>query len=66
MRKKREELHEQILAEEEEKLKVQEDLHILSQRLGRITESLNKKLATRSEYDRAIVETEGAYSKVSE
>ena len=64
LKKKREELHTQILAEEEEKLKVQNDLHILTERLARITENLNKKIATRNEYDRTISETESAYMKV--
>jgi Sjoegren syndrome nuclear autoantigen 1 len=64
LRKKREEVHVQILAEEEEKLKVQNDLHILTERLARLSESLNSKIATRDEYDRTIAETEGAYMKV--
>eukprot|EP00730_Choanoeca_flexa_P000605 TRINITY_DN10265_c0_g1_i1.p2 TRINITY_DN10265_c0_g1~~TRINITY_DN10265_c0_g1_i1.p2 ORF type:complete len:110 (+),score=12.21 TRINITY_DN10265_c0_g1_i1:1133-1462(+) len=66
LRKKREELHAQILAEEEEKLAVQNDLHILTERLTRITDSLNKKYATRTEYDRTIADTEGAYMKILE
>ena len=64
LKKKREELHTQILAEEEEKLKVQNDLHILTERLARITENLNKKIATRNENDRTISETESAYMKI--
>ncbi|EDQ86413.1 uncharacterized protein MONBRDRAFT_10940 [Monosiga brevicollis MX1] len=66
LKRKREELHAQILAEEEEKLAVQNDLHILTERLNRITESLTRKQATRTEYDRTIAETEGAYFKILE
>ena len=43
---------------------MQNDLHILTERLTRITESLNKKYATRTEFDRTIADTEGAYMKV--
>eukprot|EP00043_Microstomoeca_roanoka_P005839 m.58347 g.58347 ORF g.58347 m.58347 type:complete len:107 (-) comp13142_c0_seq1:2259-2579(-) len=64
LKKKREEVHLQVLAEEEEKLKIQNDLHILTERLARITESLNKKISTRNEYDRTISETESAYMKI--
>ncbi len=54
-----------IVQEEEEKLKIQNDLHILTERLARISESLARKMAARSEYDRTIAETEAAYAKVS-
>eukprot|EP00049_Salpingoeca_infusionum_P019156 m.360485 g.360485 ORF g.360485 m.360485 type:complete len:112 (+) comp19059_c0_seq1:66-401(+) len=66
LRRKREEVHTQILAEEEEKLRVQTDLHILTERLARLTDSLNKKIATRNEYDKTIAETEDAFVKIVE
>eukprot|EP00056_Hartaetosiga_gracilis_P002264 m.52038 g.52038 ORF g.52038 m.52038 type:complete len:111 (-) comp10982_c0_seq1:1233-1565(-) len=64
LKRKREEVHTQVLAEAEEKLQIQNDLHILTERLARVTDALNKKIATRNEYDRLIEETESAYSKI--
>ena len=61
---KRDELHRQILLEEEEKQRVQHDLHILTERLAAINEGLARKIAIRNDYDRTIAETEGAYKKV--
>lgn len=62
---KRDELQKQILNEEEEKEKIQNDIRILSERLAKINESLAKKIASRNEYDKTIAETEAAYMKVS-
>ena len=64
LRQKREEVNSQILVEEEERIKVQNDLHILTERLARINESVSRKMATREEFDRTISETESAYMKV--
>ena len=61
---KRDELHKQILQEEEEKQRVQHDLRILTDRLAGINESLAKKIAIRNDYDKTIAETEAAYKKV--
>ena len=61
---KRDELQKQILNEEEEKSKIQNDIRILSERLAKINESLAKKIASRNEYDKTIAETEAAYMKV--
>ena len=61
---KRDELHKQILSEEEEKSKIQNDIRILTERLSKINESLAKKISTRNEYDKTISETEAAYMKV--
>ncbi|EDV26027.1 Sjoegren syndrome nuclear autoantigen 1 [Trichoplax sp. H2] len=63
---KRDELHRQILAEEEEKAKVQNDIRILTEKLAKINESLAKKMANRNEFDKTIAETEGAYMKILE
>ncbi|CAB3982857.1 Hypothetical predicted protein [Paramuricea clavata] len=63
---KRDELQKQILVEEEEKCKIQNDLRILTERLARINESLAKKIASRNEYDKTIAETEAAYMKILE
>ena len=62
---KRDELQKQIINEEEEKGKIQNDIRILSERLAKINESLAKKIASRNEYDKTIAETEAAYMKVS-
>ena len=66
LREKREEVVRQILKDEEEKAKIQKDLSILTDRLGRINESLMKKGAARNEYDKTIQETEAAYMKILE
>ena len=61
---KRDELHQQILQEEEEKQKIQNDIRILTERLAQVNESLARKIATRNDYDRTIAECETAYRKV--
>jgi len=63
---KRDELHRQIITEEEEKNKIQNDIRILTERLAKITESLSKKYAAQNEYDKTISETEAAYMKILE
>ena len=62
---KRDELHKQILQEEEEKHKLQNDIRVLTERLAKVNESLSKKMASRNEFDKTIAETEGAYMKVN-
>lgn len=61
---KRDDLQRQILEEEEEKRKIQNDIRILTERLAQVNESLAQKIATRSDYDHTIAETETAYKKV--
>lgn len=61
---KRDELQRQILEEEEEKRKIQNDIRILTERLAQVNESLAQKIATRSDFDHTIAETEAAYKKV--
>ena len=61
---KRDELHKQILLEDEEKMKIQNDISILTERLARINESLARKIQMRNDFDKTIAETEGAYNKV--
>lgn len=63
---KRDELHKQILEEEEEKRKIQNDIRILTEKLSKINESLSKKVSSRNEFDKTIAETEAAYMKVIE
>merc|ERR1711924_130028 len=66
LREKREELNKSIAADEEEKAKIQNDLRILTERLSRINDNLARKIASRTEYDKTITETEAAYSKILE
>ena len=61
---KRDELQKQILNEEEEKAKIQNDIRILTEKLSKVNESLSRKIASRNEYDKTIAETEAAYMKV--
>ncbi|GCB72578.1 microtubule nucleation factor SSNA1 [Scyliorhinus torazame] len=63
---KREELNQQILQEEEEKNKLQNDIRILTEKLAKVNEGLARKMATRNEFDRTIAETEAAYMKILE
>merc|ERR1712166_699920 len=66
LKEKREEVNRQILKDEEEKQKIQNDLRILTERLSRINDSLARKVAARNEYDQSIQETEAAYLKILE
>ena len=62
---KRDEIQRQIVVEEEEKQKVQNDIRILTERLAQLNEGLAKKIAARNDYDRTIAECETAYRKVN-
>lgn len=66
LRAKREELNETIVQEEDEVNKIKNEIRLAQERLSRLTESLNKKLAARNEYDSAIAYTEQAYMKILE
>nr|XP_033816557.1 Sjoegren syndrome nuclear autoantigen 1 [Geotrypetes seraphini] len=63
---KRDELNRQIVIEEEEKNKLQNDIRVLTEKLSRVNESLARKMASRNEFDRTIAETETAYMKILE
>ncbi|CAH8837607.1 unnamed protein product [Trichobilharzia szidati] len=64
--KRREELQRQIQQDENERAKLQREINVLSDKLNRVNEALQKKLATRNEYDRTIAESEAAYMKILE
>jgi len=66
LRERREEVNRAILAEEEEKAKIQKDISLLTDRLSKINESLVRKNQARSEYDKTIQESEQAYMKILE
>jgi len=57
-------VHKQILEEEEEKHRLQNDIRTVTERLSKINESLSQKITSKNEFDRTITETEAAYSKV--
>ncbi|KAG7314810.1 hypothetical protein KOW79_022113 [Hemibagrus wyckioides] len=63
---KRDELNKQIQQEEEEKTRLQHDIRVLTEKLSRVCESLDRRLTTRNELDRTIAETEAAYMKILE
>lgn len=63
---KRDELQRQIIIEEEEKHKLQNDIRVLSEKLAKVNESLAKKISARTEFDKTIAETEAAYMKILE
>jgi len=63
---KRDELQRQILIEEEDKHKLENEIRLASEKLARINENLAKKITARTEFDRTISETESAYMKILE
>ncbi|UJR22216.1 hypothetical protein I4U23_025280 [Adineta vaga] len=63
---KRDELQRQILIEEEDKHKLENEIRISSEKLAKINENLAKKITARTEFDRTISETEAAYMKILE
>mmetsp|Transcript_19430 Transcript_19430/g.31463 ORF Transcript_19430/g.31463 Transcript_19430/m.31463 type:complete len:117 (-) Transcript_19430:347-697(-) len=66
LRDKREEINKQIIKEEDEKMKVQNDLTVLSKRLTTLNDSIARKVTARTDYDKTIQETEAAYLKILE
>jgi Sjoegren syndrome nuclear autoantigen 1 len=66
LRRRRDDVHREISRQEEAKAKIQQDLALMTKRLGELNEELAKNILTRNEYDRTIQETEGAYMKILE
>jgi Sjoegren syndrome nuclear autoantigen 1 len=66
LRDRREAVNREIFSDEAAKAKIQQDLAILTKRLGEVNEDLAKKMQARNEYDRTIQETEAAYMKILE
>ena len=64
IKEKRDEVTRQIVREEEEAEKIVQEIRVLNERLAKLEDSLQKKYATKNEYDRTIRETEAAYVKV--
>ncbi|CDU19120.1 hypothetical protein YYC_02027 [Plasmodium yoelii 17X] len=65
LRIKRQNIHEQIL-KEEDKERIQKEIALLNEKLQEICNSITKKIQTRLEYDRTIKETSSAYTKIRE
>ncbi|XP_042167633.1 Sjoegren syndrome nuclear autoantigen 1-like isoform X1 [Oncorhynchus tshawytscha] len=63
---KRDELNRQIQQEEEEKGRLQHDIHVLTEKLRRVNESLARRHSVRADFDHTIGETEGAFIKILE
>ena len=62
---RRDELQKEVVRDEEEKSRLQNDIRVLSERLSKLNETLARKIAARNEFDRTIAETEAAYTKAS-
>ncbi|CAH8435255.1 unnamed protein product [Schistosoma haematobium] len=63
---KRDQLQKAIIEEDDEKNRLQHDMRIISEKLAKINDSLSKKLVVRNSYDKAIAESQQAYSKLLE
>lgn len=64
LRLRRDEVTRQIIKEEEEKNRIQNELRVLSEKLNRLNDGLSRKLQAKQEYERTLQETEAAYNKV--
>lgn len=62
----RDDLHEEIIKDEEEKASIESEIAALTERLGQLTDALQKKYEAREEFDRTISETEQAFMKILE
>jgi Sjoegren syndrome nuclear autoantigen 1 len=65
-RERRELVIKQIHQEEEEVQSLKSEISTLTQRLGDLEDSLARKHATKCNYDKTILQTEAAYSKIIE
>nr|CAH8823104.1 unnamed protein product [Trichobilharzia regenti]CAH8823114.1 unnamed protein product [Trichobilharzia regenti] len=63
---KRDQLQKAIIEEDDEKNRLQHDMRIISEKLAKVNDSLSKKLVIRNSYDKAIAESQQAYSKLLE
>ncbi|CDW76550.1 13 kda deflagellation-inducible [Stylonychia lemnae] len=62
----RDDLHEEIIKDEEEKHQIESEIASLTERLGSLSDALLKKYEAREEFDRTISETEQAFMKILE
>lgn len=63
---KRQEIHEKILEEQEDRDRIQKEMALLAERLQAVTDSIDRKSQARAEYDKTIRETSAAYTKIRE
>ncbi|ESO11738.1 hypothetical protein HELRODRAFT_71642 [Helobdella robusta] len=63
---KRDDLQKSILQEELDRKKIESEIKILTDKLGEINQNLSIKIQKRNEFDKTILETETAYSKILE
>ena len=66
IRQGRDDLHEEIAKDEEEKSTIETEIASLTERLQVLTEALVKKYEAQEEFDRTIQETEQAFMKILE
>lgn len=66
IRQGREDLHDEIVKDEEEKNQIEIEISALTERLTVLTETLVKKYEAQEEFDRTIQETEQAFMKILE
>eukprot|EP00347_Sterkiella_histriomuscorum_P011138 403373614 len=62
----RDDLHEEITKDEEEKSLIESEIASLTERLGQLNDALLKKYEAQEEFDRTISETEQAFMKILE
>ena len=62
----RDDLHEEIIKDEEEKQMIESEIAALTERLNVISDGLLKKYEAQEEFDRTINETEQAFMKILE
>ncbi len=62
----REDLHDEVVKDEDEKHQIETEISQLTERLNNLTDALMKKYEARDEFDRTILETEQAFMRILE
>lgn len=62
----RDDLHDEIVKDEDEKREIESEIAQLSERLSNLTDALMKKYEARDDFDRTILETEQAFMRILE
>ena len=66
IRENRDDLHEEVIQDEQEKHEIEQQIMTLNERLAILSEALVKKYEAREEFDRTISETEQAFMRILE
>ena len=66
IRENRDDLHEEVIQDEQEKHEIEQQIMGLNERLVLLSEALVKKYEAREEFDRTISETEQAFMRILE